>query len=272
MQHRVAIVGAVVAAIAVRHLATGSSTASRTANAAGLGSRTANAAPGERFLRGAHAIRDARTLGAALRTARAPVIDIAPTGHGFDVEGSDPDAADNGPPVAAPGEELDADGLTPDEHHDSEVAELEDRLPAGFGAIEGQLSDARGEPLGGATIVVTSPLLGARARTAVTDEHGFYVIRDLLAGDRYAATFYYLERTLEHGGITVWDSRATPVYEAFPPDTLPVPGRRFEDVLGAAAGTQSDPADGIGVSFSGTESLDNTYVVDGIDVDVATFE
>lgn len=43
---------------------------------------------------------------------------------------------------------------------------------------------------------------------------------------------------------------------------IPVPGRTFEAVLGAAAGSQSD---GIGVSFSGSTSLENQYYVDGID-------
>ncbi len=41
---------------------------------------------------------------------------------------------------------------------------------------------------------------------------------------------------------------------------IPV-GRTFESVLGTAAGTQDD---GLGVAFSGSSSLENTYVVDGV--------
>ncbi len=42
---------------------------------------------------------------------------------------------------------------------------------------------------------------------------------------------------------------------------VPVPGRTFESALGAAAGSQGD---GIGVSFSGSTSLENQYYVDGV--------
>ncbi len=42
---------------------------------------------------------------------------------------------------------------------------------------------------------------------------------------------------------------------------IPVPGRSFESALGAAAGSQ---ADGVGVSFSGSSSLENQYVIDGV--------
>ena len=42
---------------------------------------------------------------------------------------------------------------------------------------------------------------------------------------------------------------------------IPVPGRTFEAVLGSAAGKQ---ADSLGVSFSGSTSLENTYYVDGV--------
>ena len=42
---------------------------------------------------------------------------------------------------------------------------------------------------------------------------------------------------------------------------IPVPGRTFESALGAAAGSQSD---GVGVSFSGSSSLENQWVIDGV--------
>ena len=42
---------------------------------------------------------------------------------------------------------------------------------------------------------------------------------------------------------------------------IPVPGRTFEATLGAAAGSSGD---GYGTSFSGSSSVESTYVVDGI--------
>jgi outer membrane receptor protein involved in Fe transport len=49
---------------------------------------------------------------------------------------------------------------------------------------------------------------------------------------------------------------------------VPVPGRTFESVLGAAAGSQGDA---LGVSFSGSTSLENQYVVDGVNTTGLTF-
>lgn len=48
---------------------------------------------------------------------------------------------------------------------------------------------------------------------------------------------------------------------------IPVPGRTFESVLGSAAGSQSD---GIGVSISGSSSLENHYYVDGVNIRATT--
>jgi hypothetical protein len=42
---------------------------------------------------------------------------------------------------------------------------------------------------------------------------------------------------------------------------IPLPGRTFESALGAAPGAQGD---GLGVSFSGSSSLENEYYVDGV--------
>jgi hypothetical protein len=43
---------------------------------------------------------------------------------------------------------------------------------------------------------------------------------------------------------------------------IPVPGRTFDTTLETTAGTQSG---GVGVSFSGSASLENQYVIDGVD-------
>ena len=49
---------------------------------------------------------------------------------------------------------------------------------------------------------------------------------------------------------------------------IPVPGRTFEAALGAAAGSQND---GVGVSFSGSSSLENQYYVDGVNTTGLTY-
>ena len=154
-------------------------------------------------------------------------------------------------------------------------------------AIVGRVTDARtGEVIAGTTIIATSPQLQG-AQTAISDEHGDYEITGLPTGS-YLVTFYYSDLTVERDGVMVSSFDPTPVFQKL--DTaamyqgpitvtmdstsqgitidknyvvnLPVPGRTFESALGAAAGSQ---VDGLGVSFSGTTSLDNTYVVDDID-------
>ena len=49
---------------------------------------------------------------------------------------------------------------------------------------------------------------------------------------------------------------------------MPVPGNTFDAVIGAIAGAQND---GVGPAFSGSTSLENRYLVDGIDVTGLTF-
>ncbi len=168
------------------------------------------------------------------------------------------------------------------------------------GAISGAVTDsASGEKLAGVTVIATSPSL-PQAQTAITDENGQYKITDLPPGD-YLVTFYYAEITLERGGIAVGVSKTTPVYQKLnqaqaggetvriidsapvidPTSTtqgitidknyiknIPVPGRTFESTLGAAAGSQGD---GLGVSFSGSSSLENQYYVDGVNTTGLTF-
>ena len=135
--------------------------------------------------------------------------------------------------------------------------------------------------------------------------HGFAQIafgidQEIGAGD-YLVTFYYADITVEHSGVHVGIGKATPVFQAInqaaaggevvhvtstaptidPTSTtqgitidknylknIPVPGRTFELALGAAAGSQSD---GLGVSFSGSSSLENQYYVDGVNTTGLTF-
>ena len=170
------------------------------------------------------------------------------------------------------------------------------------GAITGVIKDkATGDVLPGVTVIVTSPAL-QQSQSAITDDKGAYKITDLPVGD-YLVTFYFADITVERSGIHVGINTATPVYQDIdqskaggevihvtrvaptidPTSTsqgitldknylqnIPVPGRTFDQMLGAAAGSQGDPVTG-GVSFSGSTSLENEYVVDGVNTTGLTF-
>ena len=168
------------------------------------------------------------------------------------------------------------------------------------GAIQGAVTDgANGDKLAGVTVIVTSPSL-SQTQTAITDENGVYSVSELPPGD-YLVTFYYADITVERSGIHVGIGKTTPVYQKLntaaaggetikiqdtaptidPTSTtqgitidknymknIPVPGRTFESALGAAAGSQSD---GVGISFSGSSSLENQYFVDGVNTTGLTY-
>ncbi|HTL34638.1 MAG TPA: TonB-dependent receptor [Kofleriaceae bacterium] len=161
------------------------------------------------------------------------------------------------------------------------------------GGIQGVVTDGKtGDKLAGVTVIVTSPAL-AQTQTSITDENGAYSVTDIPPGD-YLVTFYYADITVERSGIRVGVGKTTPVFQKInmaaaggetikvqdtaptidPTSTtqgitidknylknIPVPGRTFESALGAAAGSQND---GVGVSFSGSSSLENQYIVDGV--------
>ncbi|MBK9030916.1 MAG: TonB-dependent receptor [Myxococcales bacterium] len=158
------------------------------------------------------------------------------------------------------------------------------------GAIQGRVTDSvGGGGLAGVTVVVT----GSSSQTAITEEDGSYRITDLRPGD-YLVTFFFGDVTIERTNIKVGVNKTTPVFQKIntasavqetividdkPPaidptsttqgitidqdytKNIPVPGRTFEATLGAAAGSQGD---GVGVAFSGSSSLENQYVVDGV--------
>jgi len=180
------------------------------------------------------------------------------------------------------------DGLTDAQRWEGWVAETEDQLPRSKGAIQGVVRDAAtGEPLAGVTIIVTSPVL-EQTQSAISDENGYYKVIDLPPGN-YTTTFYYADVTIEHSGLAVSERRATPLFQTidsretarpiptFSPTidvdstslgitidknyikNIPVPGRTFETALGAAAGEQVDST---GVSFSGSDALENEYYLD----------
>jgi len=167
------------------------------------------------------------------------------------------------------------------------------------GAIQGIITDSKtGEKLAGVTIIATSS--SSMDQTAITDEGGQYKISDLPPGE-YLITFYYADIKLERSGIVVGVNKVTPVFQKLNQDAaggevvkivdsapvidptsttqgitidknyiknIPVPGRSFESTLGAAAGSQGD---GLGVSFSGSSSLENQYYVDGVNTTGLTY-
>lgn len=171
---------------------------------------------------------------------------------------------------------------------------------AGTGAIQGTVTDREtGENLAGVTVVATSPALNG-TQSAITGGDGTYLISELPPGD-YTVTYYYSDITVLMQSQQVVAGKTTPVYASINTtsaggevidiagsapivDTtttsqgvtldsnftqnIPVTGRTFESALGAAAGTQND---GIGVSFSASMSLENTYVVEGVNTTGVTF-
>ncbi len=168
------------------------------------------------------------------------------------------------------------------------------------GAIQGVVTDqATGESLPGVTVVVTGTSIASQ--TVITDEKGFYKVTNLPPGGDYLVTYYYADITVERRGITVGINKTAPVYvkldsndaggetiviedsaptidptstsQGITLDTeylakIPVPGRTFESALGAAAGSQGDA---MGVAFSGSTSLENQYVVDGVNTTGLTY-
>ncbi len=161
------------------------------------------------------------------------------------------------------------------------------------GAIRGIVKDSKtGEALIGVTVIATSPSLQG-TQSAVTDENGFYLVTTLPPGV-YTVSFYYSAATVNSTGVAVNANGTTTNNTSINPDAgqteiitikakapsidvtttqqglkitkeilakLPVPGRSFEGAALQAAGTR---ADGVGVSVSGSSSLENNYVVDGI--------
>jgi hypothetical protein len=167
------------------------------------------------------------------------------------------------------------------------------------GAVQGVVTDkATGQPLAGVTVVATSTALQGTA-SAITEGDGTYKITNLPPGS-YVITFYYADITVKRTGVPVSVSKVTPAYVKIDQNqaqgevieikgtptidttstsqgitldqnytrNIPVPGRTFEAVLGAAAGSAGDP---LGVSFSGSTSLENQYVVDGVNTTGLTY-
>jgi len=167
---------------------------------------------------------------------------------------------------------------------------------ATVGSLRGQIRDkATGEAAVGATVVATSPSLQGE-QVVITEEGGQYFITSLPPG-LYILTVYYNDATFSRANVLIQigkeavvnvtvDSGATagrpkgevieikgsaPIVDQGSTKTgltvtddytrnIPT-ARTFGGVVGQAAGAQSD---NYGISFAGATSLENTYIVEGI--------
>jgi outer membrane receptor protein involved in Fe transport len=160
------------------------------------------------------------------------------------------------------------------------------------GAVRGIVKDAAtGEPVVGATVVATSPALQGQ-QAEITDGSGSYNLSNLPPGT-YEVTVYFSEARFSRSNVLIRlgktvqvniaiDSKATggeiikiegtaPIIDQGSTktgitinqdytDNVPT-GRTFGAVLGAAAGSQGDL---YGVSFGGSTSVENVYIIEGI--------
>ncbi len=160
------------------------------------------------------------------------------------------------------------------------------------GAISGTVKDASsGELLAGVTVVITS-VSKKNQYNAITDGRGYFKVAALSPGD-YSILYVYGDVRNRMPSVPVNVGRTSNLFPKLDlsklgseiviikgrpnidttkttqgiiidrsfTENLPIPGRTFEAALGAAAGAQND---GVGVSFSGSSSLENQYVVDGV--------
>ena len=164
------------------------------------------------------------------------------------------------------------------------------------GAIQGTVTDAAtGEPLAGVTITATARGR-ADAQTALSDGDGRYKITELLPGG-YDVAFQFDRSSALRRDVVVSVDTTTTLYQKLkigdvievhgnpPPidvpsnehaahldrpylESMPLPGPDFTAALGAIGGSQND---GVGIAFSGSTSLENRYIVDGIDITGLTY-
>lgn len=162
----------------------------------------------------------------------------------------------------------------------------------GRGGMAGKVRDkASGEILAGVTVVITDSTR-KNNYNAITDEAGEFALRDLPAGS-YTILLIYGSAKARYDDIRITDDKSAQISAKIDlaalggevqvikgralidtarttqgitidrayTENLPIPGRTFESALSSAAGAQDD---GVGITFSGSSSLENQYVVDGV--------
>jgi Carboxypeptidase regulatory-like domain/TonB dependent receptor len=161
------------------------------------------------------------------------------------------------------------------------------------GAVQGVVTDeSTGAPMLLVTVVAASPALQGQ-QSEFTDASGAYFLSNLAPGS-YSLVFIYGDAKVRRENVTVSIGKVTKVNAKINQQTNPgevitikeraptidsgstkqgttleqdyltkVPqrGRTYEAAIGAAAGSQGDQ---YGVSFGGSTSVENNYVVDGI--------
>ncbi len=160
------------------------------------------------------------------------------------------------------------------------------------GAVRGQIRDqASGEAVIGATVVASGPAMQGTQAT-ITDETGQYTVANLPPGT-YQIVIYYADAQFSRTNVLIQLGKVakvnigintqaaageTIVIEGRAPlidqqstkigttinrditDNIPS-GRTFGAVLGAAGGSQDDT---YGTSVGGSTSVENTYIVEGV--------
>lgn len=167
------------------------------------------------------------------------------------------------------------------------------------GALRGVIRDgATGKPLPGATVVVSSPAMQGE-QVSITEDNGAYNATNLPPGI-YLITVFYNDAEFSRKDIEIQVGKlalvnipidttkgdgekiviagtpplldlgssktGTTITEEFT-SNIPV-GRTFASVLGTAAGSQGDS---YGQSFSGSTSVESTYVVEGLNTTDTAF-
>jgi len=165
------------------------------------------------------------------------------------------------------------------------------------GAISGRVTDAATKEALPAVSVTVENEGGGEPQTAFTDGDGTYKVTELLPG-LYTVTFEDDTGTVvKRIHIRVGANDVAPVYQAIKRGDvivlsgkapqlklsstdlslkidhdiltkMPLPGRTVEAAAGIKAGAHND---GIGIAFSGSTSLENRFLVDGIDITGLTF-
>lgn len=165
------------------------------------------------------------------------------------------------------------------------------------GAIRGAVKDKKtGEPIPGVTIIATSASMPGN-QTAITDESGSYLLTTLTPGT-YTVSFFYGESQVNATGVVVNANQSTNLYQKIDQENtgevievkshvvidttsttqgvkldkeyiknVPIAGRSFEGAMLAAPATRGD---GVGVSVSGSSSLENNYIIDGVNTNSLT--
>jgi outer membrane receptor protein involved in Fe transport len=158
------------------------------------------------------------------------------------------------------------------------------------GAIRGTVEDQAGQPVVGATVIVTSPALQGQ-QADLTEGDGTYYVSNLAPGT-YMITVFYANKEFQRTNVPVRVGKTAVANVAVNADfegerivvedrapiidqgstktgltidndfTQNVPtGRTFGAVLETAAGSQGDL---YGTSFGGSTSAENIYIVEGL--------